>query len=233
MFERYTESARRVIFFARYEAAASGSPSIDGAHLLLGLLREGDGAITPVLERAGLSYRALQGERQGGAGEGGPVSTSVDIPLTQEVRRALEYASDEADRLHALHIGNEHLLLGLLREPEGKAAAVLARHGLSLEDMREELRLASPPSASPSPSPLPAGFPGLARFLAELDARRAGYHVGPFHGEGVRVEVSAAGAKWAVTFFADRVTVETFSSAGTIQDGAGLAELLDHLRRPR
>jgi ATP-dependent Clp protease ATP-binding subunit ClpC len=230
MFERYTEAARRIIFFARYEAAAARHPAIDSTHLLLGLLREPDGATTPVLERAGLSYGGIQKDVRGGDRESDPVAPSVDIPLTPEVRRALEYAGDEAERLHARHVGSEHLLLGLLREPEGPAALVLRGHGLSLDDVREEVRLASSPRPS---SPTTDAFPGLARFLAELDARRAGYHVRAFHGTGVRVEVAAAEAKCAVTFFADRITIEMFSSAGTIQDGGGLAEVLDRLGPPR
>jgi ATP-dependent Clp protease ATP-binding subunit ClpC len=99
MFERYTERARRVIFFARYEASVFGSSSIDTEHLLLGLLREGGGLAGRTLQRSQVSYRDVQKEVEARRLPGEPVSTAVDIPLSPEARRALANAAEEAERL--------------------------------------------------------------------------------------------------------------------------------------
>src|SRR5512134_2267334 len=119
MFERYTEQARRIVFFARYEAAQLGASSIDTEHLLLGLLREGGGIAGLILKRAGVGSAAIRKKIEARIVADHPTSTSVDIPLTAPAKRALRYADEEATRLDdAEHIGTEHLLLGLLREPE-------------------------------------------------------------------------------------------------------------------
>src|SRR5579862_9475998 len=111
MFERYTEKARRVIFFARYEASEVGSPSIETEHFLLGLLRE-DKALSnrflPSLdsvESIRQRVRALITVRP-------KISTSVDLPLSHESKRVLAYAAEETARLNDKFIGTEHLLLG-------------------------------------------------------------------------------------------------------------------------
>src|SRR3954464_5195996 len=116
MFERYTEDARRVIFFGRYEASHFGSPYIEAEHLLLGLVREQPklvGNLVPALP----NYRELQTEiaaqRSIGREE---ISTSVDLPLSNGGKRILAYAAEEAERLSDLHIRSQHLLLGIIRE---------------------------------------------------------------------------------------------------------------------
>ena len=114
MFERYTEKARRVIFFARYEASQFGSPYIETEHLLLGLLRE-DKALTNRFLRGHGEVEAIRKQVEDHTTVREKVSTSVDLPLSEEAKRVLIHAAEEAERLSHKHIGTEHLLLGLLR----------------------------------------------------------------------------------------------------------------------
>ncbi|MBI2817507.1 MAG: ATP-dependent Clp protease ATP-binding subunit [Acidobacteria bacterium] len=138
MFERYTEKARRVIFFARYEASQFGSPYIETEHLLLGLLRE-DKALTNRFLRSHASIESIRKQIEGHTTIREKVSTSVDLPLSHECKRVLAYAAEEAERLSHKHIGTEHLLLGLLREEKCFAAEILRERGLRLSTIREEL----------------------------------------------------------------------------------------------
>jgi ATP-dependent Clp protease ATP-binding subunit ClpC len=148
MFERYTEKARRVIFFARYEASQFGSPYIETEHLLLGLLRE-DKALTNRFLRSHASIESIRKQIEGRTTIREKVSTSVDLPLSQECKRVLAYAAEEAERLSHKHIGTEHLLLGLLREEKSFAAEILHERGLRLSAIREELgRLQNEKSSS-------------------------------------------------------------------------------------
>ncbi len=138
MFERYTEKARRVIFFARYEASQFGSPHIETEHLLLGLLRE-DKALTNRFLRSHASIESIRKQIEGRTTIREKVSTSVDLPLSQECKRVLGFAAEEAERLSHKHIGTEHLLLGLLREEKSFAAEILHERGLRLSTIREDL----------------------------------------------------------------------------------------------
>jgi ATP-dependent Clp protease ATP-binding subunit ClpC len=138
MFERYTEKARRIVFFARYEASQFGSPYIETEHLLLGLLRE-DKALTNRFLRSRASVESFRKQIEGHTTTREKVSTSVDLPLSNESKRVLAYAGEEAERLTHKHIGAEHLLLGLLREEQCFAAQILIERGLQLSQVREEL----------------------------------------------------------------------------------------------
>ncbi len=159
MFERYTEKARRVIFFARYEASQCGSPYIETEHLLLGLLRE-DKALTNRFLRSHATVESIRKEIEGRTAPREKVSTSVDLPLSHECKRVLNYAAEEAERLSNKHIGTEHLLLGLLREERCFAAEMLQSRGLRLAQVREELSRASQEkvAARPKESSLLAEF---------------------------------------------------------------------------
>jgi len=139
MFERYTEKARRVIFFARYEASQFGSPYIETEHLLLGLLRE-DKALTNRFLRSHASVESIRKQIEGHTTIREKVSTSVDLPLSNECKRVLAFAAEEAERLSHKHIGTEHLLLGLVREEKCFAAEILQERGLRLPAIREELQ---------------------------------------------------------------------------------------------
>lgn len=134
MFERYTESARRTVFFARYEASNFGSPCIDTDHLFLGLLREDKALIRQVLlvvdfddARQKVAARIKPGNKS--------ISTSVDLPLSERAKDALTYASEEADRLNHRDIGTGHLLLGLVRVP----VESLSQLGAQLESLRKRV----------------------------------------------------------------------------------------------
>ena len=148
MFERYTEIARRVIFFARYEASQLGSPYIETEHLLLGLLRE-DKALTFRFLRSHASVESIREHIEGRITIREKFSTSVDLPLSNECKRVLAYAAEEAERLSQKHVGTEHLLLGVLREEKCFAAEILHERGLHLSTPREELARTSQEKAQP------------------------------------------------------------------------------------
>ncbi len=138
MFERYTEKARRVIFYARYEASQFGSPTIETEHLLLGLLRE-DKALANRFLRAQAPLESIQKQIHEHTVIHEKIATSVDLPLSDESKRVLTYAAEEAERLGHKYIGTEHLLLGLLREEKCFAAQMLQERGLKVNQIREEL----------------------------------------------------------------------------------------------
>jgi ATP-dependent Clp protease ATP-binding subunit ClpC len=139
MFERYTERARRVLFFARYEASQLGSISIETEHLLLGLIREGKGLTSRIFQRSHLSLDSIRKDIEGRTVFREKVSTSVEIPFSGETKRVLQYAAEEADRLLHNYIGTEHLLLGLLREERSVAASILMEKGMRLHAVREDI----------------------------------------------------------------------------------------------
>jgi len=155
MFERYTEKARRAIFFARYEASQFGGQFIGTSHLLLGLLREDRARLAGLLRDDELFENAAV--LLGLEASAEKVSTSVDIPLSHEAKRVLTYAAEEAERLGHSHIGADHLLLGLLREP-GPVRDLLEQYGLQLSVLRE--------AASATVSPLTN-----RRIVADLRAQ--------------------------------------------------------------
>ena len=141
MFERYTERARRVLFFARYEASQLGSISIETEHLLLGLIREGKGLTSRVFTRSNLPLENIRKEIEGRTAFREKLPPSVEIPFSQETKRALYAAAEEADRLLHNHIGTEHLLLALLRDEKSVAGAILTERGLRLNAVRDDIVL--------------------------------------------------------------------------------------------
>ncbi len=135
MFERFTEKARRTIFFARYEANALGSPNIECEHLLLGLLREDPDLARGIFESPeapAAIRREIEAHRRGEK-----LTTSMDLPLSHESKRVLAYAAEEAEQANNLAISTKHLLLGLLREENSAVANLLARHGVQLNRVRQ------------------------------------------------------------------------------------------------
>ena len=138
MFERYNEKARRIIFFAHHEASQFGSPYIETEHLLLGLLHE-DKALTNRFLRSRASVESIRKQIEQHTVVREKVSTSVDLPLSNECRRVLAYSAEEAERFSDKHIGTKHLLLGLLREEKCFAAQMLKERGVQLSPARLEL----------------------------------------------------------------------------------------------
>ena len=139
MFERYTERARRVIFFARYEASQLGSGAIETEHLLLGLIREGKGLTSRLFAKSHLSMDQIRKDVEGRSPYREKVSTSLEIPLSPECKRVLAHAADEAERMGHNYIGTEHVLLGLMREERSVAASILGEKGMRLGGVREDI----------------------------------------------------------------------------------------------
>ena len=165
MFERYTERARRVLFFARYEATQLGSTSIETEHLLLGLIREGKGLTSRIFARSHLSLESIRKEIEGRTVFREKVSTSVEIPFSAETKRVLQFAAEEADRLLHTYIGTEHLLLGILREERSVAASILYEKGMRLASVREDIvQLLNEKTAPARPKETPL----LAEFSRDL-----------------------------------------------------------------
>lgn len=125
MFERYTEKARRTIFFGRHEASEFGYEQIEADFLLLGLARENPEL---TMRWLGLNYAQLRESLAQLYPGNERIATSVDLPLSNASKRALAYASEEADRLGDRHIGTEHLFLGLLREGCAASKMLKTRH---------------------------------------------------------------------------------------------------------
>jgi len=138
MWQRFTERARRVVFFAREEAARLGESYVSTEHLLLGLVRENDSVAARILDRMGVSLHKVRQEveRHITRGDG---RLGQDMQLTPRAKRVIDLAYDEARQLNNNYIGTEHLLLGLIREGEGVAGRVLAKLGVDLERTRREV----------------------------------------------------------------------------------------------
>ena len=139
MFERYTETARRVIFFARYEASQLGEALIEPHHLLLGVMREDKQMVTRLCKSKLPPTDYLRDRIKAKIGSDEKLPTSVDLPLSTPAKRALAYAAEESERLSQRHIGTEHLLLGLLREGTTITAKILNEYGVNLDDIRQEI----------------------------------------------------------------------------------------------
>ena len=139
MFERFNEHVRRSLFFARYEASRSSSRSIATQHVLLGMLREADPSFSELLGGKGIDARELRDELLGDRVSVERVSTSPDLPLAEETKKALAYAVLEAESMGHPNVGSEHLVLGLLRVEESTAAQYLTGRGLEHFQLREEV----------------------------------------------------------------------------------------------
>src|SRR5882724_12710235 len=114
MFERYTEEARRALFYARFETTQRGGTSIESEHLLVGLIRETRGPVNAILAHFQVTPQTVLREIEARVPLQERVPASVEIPFSPEVLRALTNTEEEADRLRHLHIGPQHLFLALL-----------------------------------------------------------------------------------------------------------------------
>lgn len=140
MFERYTEKARRVIFFARYEALQYGSLVISPEHILLGLMREDKTMSARFFPfRSNLTVDAIRREVESRIVLREKMPQSAELHLAPETKRILALAREESERLRSRTIGTEHLLLGLMREERSIAAEILFDQGLRLQSVREEI----------------------------------------------------------------------------------------------
>lgn len=185
MFERYTEKARRVIFFARYEASQFGAPAIEPEHLLLGLMREDKTLTGRFFPRAQVSIESIRKEIEGRTLLREKISTSVELPLAPETKRVLAYAHEESDRLQHRHIGTEHLLLGLLREERSMAAEILYERGLRLNAVRDEIARQSGVDARGSQK---KDTPHLVEFSRDLTDDASNDKLDPLIGREAEIE---------------------------------------------
>jgi ATP-dependent Clp protease ATP-binding subunit ClpC len=139
MFNRFTERARKVIILAKEEARRFNHDYIGTEHILLGLIREGEGVAAAVLQKMGVSLENIRIEIEKLVQPGPTTQIIGDIPFTPRAKKALELSAEEARSLGHNYIGTEHLLLGLIREGEGIAYQVLLNLGLDLNNVRNEV----------------------------------------------------------------------------------------------
>jgi hypothetical protein len=223
MFELYTQEARRIIFFARFEASRFGSPYIETEHLLLGLLREDrvfrsrlpDGAAEQIRKR--IEERVPQPVQH--------IATSVDLPLSQDSKTALRHAAQESKALHQNVIDCGHLLLGILRIETSTAAVLLQEFGIQYAGYREVvagLQASPPPPASAPAGPLGKAAADLQRMLGvaiELEEsggqrlKRAGWT--RKEAVGHLIDWAAAHQQW----LARALTEPQLTAAGYPEDG--------------
>jgi len=188
MFERYTEKARRTIFFARYEASQFGSPYIESEHLLLGLLRENKEFSRRAFASSPAAVDIIRKKIDAHTTHRRKISTSVDLPISEECKRILLYASEEADRLEHKYVGTEHLLLGLLRERDCYAAQLLHESGVELDSARAHIAggMRDEVASAPKSPGIPAGYscqqllynPASEMIVVEMN-RRSGPRLPP------------------------------------------------------
>ncbi|MEW6008736.1 MAG: ATP-dependent Clp protease ATP-binding subunit [Candidatus Omnitrophota bacterium] len=139
MFNRFTERARKVIILSKEEARRFNHDYIGTEHILLGLIREGEGVAAAVLQKLGLSLETIRIEVEKLVQPGPTTQILGDIPFTPRAKKVLELAAEEARALGHNYIGTEHMLLGLIREGEGVASQVLLNLGLDLNRVRNEI----------------------------------------------------------------------------------------------
>ena len=157
MFERYTEPARRVIFFARYEASTFGSPWMEPEHILLGLLRE-DTVFRDRVKQAGTTPESMRSRIKDSTPVREKISTSVDLPMSDACKRLLTRAAEESDSLGHRTIDCGHLVLALLREDDSMAASILLEHGIDYSRYQELVKTTTrvPVSQPANPHTRPA-----------------------------------------------------------------------------
>ena len=138
MFERFTERARRVIILAREEAGRFRHDFVGTEHILLGLIRDGEGIATAVLQRLGLKLETVKAEVERALAGFPKTLTFGEVPFTPQAKRVLELSIEEARQLGHNYIGTEHLLLGLMKEGQSIAAKILESLGARLDEVRQE-----------------------------------------------------------------------------------------------
>ncbi len=138
MWQKFTEGAKRVIFFAQEQAKKQSVDRVDTEHLLLGLTQDSNCVASRLLDRMGASLASIRSEMEGQLAQGDrPDSTSME--LTSGGKHVLDLAAAESERLQNGYLGTEHILLGLLGESGGLAGRVLAKRGVELEKTRFEI----------------------------------------------------------------------------------------------
>src|SRR4051812_43075731 len=137
-FDRFNDRAKRVLALAQDEAVRFGHNYIGPEHLLLGLVREGEGVAAQALHALGVDLSRLRTYVEFNVGRGSEERPS-EITLSPQVKKIIELAVDEARVLGHSHVGTEHLALGIVRHGEGVAAAALESVGVSFEKLRHQI----------------------------------------------------------------------------------------------
>ena len=185
MFEKYNEKARRALFFARYEASKLGSKVIESEHLLLGILREGEDIIKEIFSRFNVKSEEVRREIEGDRIFVERISSTAELPLSEESKKILAYASHEAESMMHPYVGTEHLLIGLLRVDGCVAGRLLTARGFNLYGVREEtISLIKERDVSKQKKELPF----LAEYSRDLTQLAVGGSFDPLIGREKEVE---------------------------------------------
>ena len=169
MQDKFTERVRKVMYLAREEAGRLQHDYIGTEHLLLGLIREGEGIAANVLTNLGLDLEVIRQTVESMVAAPGSTLTLGEIPFTPKAKRVLELAIEEARQLGHNYVGTEHLLLGLIREGEGVAARVLQELGVDRKKVRDEtLRLLGGPPTGKTQDEEKSETPALNQFGRDL-----------------------------------------------------------------
>ena len=191
-FDRFNDRAKRVLALAQDEAVRFNHNYIGTEHLLLGLVREGEGVAAQVLNSLGVELSKVRKAVEFVIGRGDATTAPSEITLSPRTKKVIEFAVDEARKLGHSHVGTEHILLGIVREGEGIASGVLESIGLSLEKVRDQV-IATLGQQQPQPATAqpPRGAGPFDRIddrskrvlaLAQDEATQLGHrHVGTEH----------------------------------------------------
>ena len=171
-FDRFNDRAKRVLALAQDEAIRLNHDYIGTEHLLLGLIREGEGEAARVLRSLGVEFSKARTAVEFVVGRGESGTSPSEITLSPRVKKAIELAVDEADALGHRQLGTEHLLLGLVREGQGMASGVLESLGVSLEKVRHEVIAAlAPQRGEATGKPAPAQIQDRFDTISPMDYR--------------------------------------------------------------
>ncbi len=196
----FTDRVRKVLQMAREEAARLHHEYVGTEHILLGLIREGEGVAAAVLTNLNVDLDEIQQKIEETVKKGkAPAPEGPDLPYTSRAKKVLELAMSEARELNHSYVGTEHLLLGLLREEKGIAAQVLADAGVNLEQARAEtLRLlgsdmpaggkGTAPAGGPPRSEKKSKTPALDHFCRDLTALAGEGQLDPTIGRATEIE---------------------------------------------
>ena len=173
MLNRFTERARKVILLAKEEAKRFNHDYIGTEHILLGLVREGEGVAAVVLQKMGLSLQQIRLEIEKIVKPGPSTIISGDIPFDPKAKKAIELSGEEARALGHNYIGTEHILLGLIKEGEGVASIVLLNLGLDLDKVRQEIVEilgSATPGFNVGAQPMGQGYPSGTKQASKTPA---------------------------------------------------------------
>ena len=168
MFGRFTERAQKVLFLSREEARRLRHPAVGTEHLLLGLLREGEGIAARSLQALGVDLDKVRREVEKIVAPG-ELRMGEEIGLTPRAKKVLELAQEEGRRQGVSYVGTEHILLGLIREGEGVAARVLISQGLTLDKVRRQVLMMLGGMSTSSPAHQQTGMTRRVSQTPTLD----------------------------------------------------------------